>query len=160
MAWALLGGSPHGELRAFAASVPARDAVLVRHGRVASRFWSRLRGLLGTHELVAGDGLLITPCSSVHMLGMRYAIDVVYVDDQDRVVGIDPSLAPGKIGGLYRSVRYVIELPAGTCDELGVAVGDVLVISPTLAVPAPKGRAEGEERGMEAAPTRGVTRAV
>jgi uncharacterized protein len=132
MSWTFLARPPHGDRKAFGASVPARGAVLVRHGRVASRFWSRLRGLLGTRELLPGDGLLITPCSSVHMFGMRYAIDVLYLDAQDRVVGVDGSLAPGRIGGLYRGARYVIELPAGTCEELGVEVGDAVAIGPPL----------------------------
>jgi len=108
---------PHGKLKRFRATVPARGATLVRAGRVAARFWPRLRGLLGTSGLAPGDGLLITPCSSVHMFGMGYAIDVVYLDGQDRVAGIDHSLAPGRI-----------ELPAGACAEAGLQVGDQLAI--------------------------------
>lgn len=119
---------PHGKLKRFRATAPARGATLVRDGRVAARFWPRLRGLLGTSGLAPGDGLLITPCSSVHMFGMGYAIDVVYLDGQDRVVGIDHSLAPGRVGRMYRGARYVIELPAGACAEAGLQVGDQLAI--------------------------------
>ena len=119
---------PHGKLKRFRATVPSRDLVLVRSGRVAARFWPRLKGLLGTRGLLPGDGLLITPCSSVHMLGMRYAIDVLYLDGQDRVVGIDHALAPGHIGGWHRGARYVIELPAGTCQAAGVAAGDRVAV--------------------------------
>lgn len=121
---------PHGQLKRFRATVPTRGVTLVRAGRVARWFWPRLKGLLGTRELPPGDGLLITPCSSVHMFGMRYAIDVVYLDGQDRIVGIDHSLAPGRVGRFHRGARYVIELPAGTCQRVGVAVGDHVAVGP------------------------------
>lgn len=121
---------PHGKLKRFRATVPARGVTLVRNGRVAAWTWPRLKGLLGTHELAPGDGLLITPCSSVHMFGMRYAIDVLYLDAEDRVVGVDHSLAPGRVGRIYRGARYVIELPAGTCAAVSLDAGDCVVVGP------------------------------
>ena len=43
-----------------------RGQTLVAAGKVADRFWSRLRGLIGGPLLKTGEGLLITPCNSVH----------------------------------------------------------------------------------------------
>jgi uncharacterized membrane protein (UPF0127 family) len=45
---------------------------------LANRFFSRLKGLLGKEYMSDGEGLLISPCSSVHTMGMKICIDVVY----------------------------------------------------------------------------------
>ena len=58
----------------------SRDADLADHATVADNFWRRLRGLLGRSGLEAGEGLVIRPCNSVHMLGMRFPLDVLYLD--------------------------------------------------------------------------------
>jgi hypothetical protein len=41
---------------------------------VADRWWPRFRGLLGRDRLPEGEGLLLTPCRSIHMLGMRFPL--------------------------------------------------------------------------------------
>lgn len=105
-----------------------RNAVLVEQGRVADTFWTRLKGLIGARELPDGDGLLITPCNSVHCMFMSIPIDVVYVDANDRVVDIDRDMKPWSVGRPRRRARYVIELPAGTATRLGVQPGDELAV--------------------------------
>lgn len=105
-----------------------RGQTLVRSGRVARSFWARMRGLIGSPPLAPGEGLLIIPCSSVHTHFMRFPIDVLYVDAQQRVVGIDHALAPWRLGHLYRQVRCVVELPAGTAQATSTQVGDQLRI--------------------------------
>ena len=60
----------------------------------ADTLLSRLKGLLGTDSLPAGQGLLIKPCNSVHMIGMKYAIDVVFVDSQFAVLKTVSCLKP------------------------------------------------------------------
>ena len=61
----------------------------------ADSWLSRFRGLLGRPEPEAGEGLLLVPCGSVHMLGMRYAIDVALLNRERRVVSLHPRLVPG-----------------------------------------------------------------
>ncbi len=103
-----------------------RGCALVSKGRVADNYWTRLRGLMCASPLAPGEGLLISPCSSVHTHFMRFPIDVVYVDKDHQVVGIDARLAPWRFGRFYKRVRYVVELPAGAAEETGTAVGDLL----------------------------------
>lgn len=103
-----------------------RGCALVSSGRVANNYWSRLRGLIGARPLAPGEGLLISPCTSVHTHFMSFPIDVVYVDRNDQVVGLDANLAPWRFGRFYRRVRYVVELPAGTAESTGTRVGDRL----------------------------------
>lgn len=99
---------------------------LADDARLASSYWQRLIGLMGSKPLVKGEAQIIDPCSSVHTHWMRFAIDVIYVNKDHFVVGIDPALAPWKIGHFYKKVRYVVELPSGTAAATGTQVGDVL----------------------------------
>ena len=98
--------------------------------RVADTWWTRLRGLLGTTSLAEGDGLLIEPCRGVHMLGMKYPIDVAFLDRAGRVVGLCHRLAPGRRSPVVRAARSALELPAGTLAAAGIVEGDTLTLSP------------------------------
>ncbi len=98
--------------------------------RVADTHWTRLRGLLGTSDLPPGNGLWIRPCRQVHMFGMRYAIDAVFLDHDDRVVGLTPDLAPWKISPLVKTAASVLELPAGTIRASRLEVGSRLRMAP------------------------------
>jgi uncharacterized protein len=103
-----------------------REVTLVRRGRVADNRWTRLKGLIGVRDLPKGDGLLIKPCKGVHCMFMSIPIDVLYVDGDDRVIGVDERMKPWRIGRIYAKGRYVIELPAGTLAQTGTRVGDEL----------------------------------
>ena len=107
-----------------------RGAELANRVRVASGWWSRFRGLLGTSELEPGQGLLLTPCRSVHTWGMRYPIDVVFLDREGRSVAVYPDLPPSRRTAWHRDARQVLELPAGTLDGAGSRLGDRLEFGP------------------------------
>ena len=96
---------------------------------VASTLWSRLKGLLGTNALEAGSGLWIKPCNSVHMFGMKYALDIIFLDDQHRIVKIVENLRPWKLVKPVRDATSVLEVPAGKCKTECVTEGDVLVLT-------------------------------
>jgi uncharacterized protein len=106
-----------------------RGTTIVSSGRVATRFWSRFRGLMLAPPLQPGSGLIIMPCSSIHTQFMRFPIDILYVNKQDVIIGIDRGLRPWRIGRFYKKVHYVVELPAGGAE--GCQVGDKLEISGT-----------------------------
>lgn len=101
-----------------------RQTVLVPHARVADTFLSRFAGLLFSPPLQDGEGLLITPCNSIHMLGMKFPIDVVFFDKQWRVVGIVEGIAPGQISRLYPTAKSCVELKCGAIANSGTQVGD------------------------------------
>lgn len=98
--------------------------------RIADSFFARAKGLLGTDSLPDGEGLLIKPCSSIHMFGMRYAIDAVFVDKQMLVVAIIDSIEPGKASKLYGKAHSCLELPAGKAKATSTAVGDQIEYTP------------------------------
>jgi uncharacterized membrane protein (UPF0127 family) len=102
-----------------------RGSVLGANVVVADRWWLRLRGLLGRPPLAPGEGLLLDPCRAVHMLGMSYPLDVVFVDDRRTVVATYHELAPRARTG-WHAARYALELPAGTLRDTGTHAGDSL----------------------------------
>lgn len=75
-----------------------------------------------------GSGLVIDPCSSIHMFFMRFPLDVLYMNEADEVVRIQHSIRPWRMGPLVtRGARYVIELPEGAAKRSRTEVGDRLV---------------------------------
>lgn len=103
-------------------------ALAVRAG-LAATFWTRLVGLLGRAGLAEGEGLFIRACTMIHMFGMRFAIDVVFVDADLVVVGLEERIAPGRMSRHYPKAAGVIELPVGIIAATGTALGDQLAIS-------------------------------
>jgi uncharacterized membrane protein (UPF0127 family) len=108
-----------------------RGTLLATRARRADSFWARGKGLMFERTLPDGGGLLIDPCGSIHMFGMRFALDVVYVNKQDRVVRAQEQIKPWRIGPLRtKDARYVIELPVGAIRASGTRVGDQLRLEP------------------------------
>ena len=106
-----------------------REAVLATRATVADSFWSRFRGLLGRTELAEGEGLVIEPCGTVHMLGMKFSLDVLHLDRSGTVLRVVPDLRPNRFGPLVRGSHTVLELPAGTAAATGTVAGDRVVIA-------------------------------
>ncbi len=105
-------------VRLFAAST----ALPIGPVRIAESGWDRTRGLLGRPALQGSEGLFITRCSSVHTVGMRHVIDVVFVDRAGRIVRIAEHLAPMRVA-MCRKASSVLELAAGQARALGLLVG-------------------------------------
>lgn len=117
-----------GHRSSFSARELASGAVVAQQLRPAHTHWTRFRGLLGTRSLDEGHGLWIKPCTQVHMFFMKYAIDLVFLDDNHRVVRLIESLAPGEISPKVKEAESVLELPVGTIARAGLAEGTALAI--------------------------------
>jgi uncharacterized membrane protein (UPF0127 family) len=96
---------------------------------VADRGPVRRRGLLGRQSLGEGEGLWIVPCEAVHTFGMRFAIDLVFLDRRNVVRKVRSSVPPWRLSGCLRA-RSVLELAAGTLKSISVRPGDTLHFSP------------------------------
>jgi uncharacterized protein len=86
--------------------------VLGRRVPVAVGARARLRGLSGLDREVAGPGLLIPRCASVHTFGMRFPLDLVFLDRDGRPVSFRQCVPPRRFA-LDRRAALVLELPAG-----------------------------------------------
>jgi len=105
-----------------------RDIILLREAEVADTFWLRFRGLLGRPFLLSGTGLIIKPCKAVHTVGMKFPIDVAFVDGGNRICHIIGEMAAFRFSSTIKEAAYVIEAPAGTFRSMGTVVGDRLRI--------------------------------
>ena len=103
-----------------------RETVLGDKVRTASTLLSRFVGLLGTDAIADGEGLWIVPCRGVHTLGMRYPIDVAFLDARGVVVGILEGLPPNRIGRVFRGARGALEMRSGILAATGTVPGDRL----------------------------------
>ena len=100
---------------------------LASNVELADSAWKRMRGLLGRGSLPSGTGMRFEPASSLHMLFMRFAIDVVYVDRDERVVKLVRNFKPWRFSWAWRA-RTAYELSVGSIDRSGLVVGDVLEV--------------------------------
>jgi uncharacterized membrane protein (UPF0127 family) len=105
--------------------VARTGAVLVHDLREAHGAWGRFRGLMLAKPLPSGVGLDIYPCSSIHMMFMRFRIDAVFYDAGRRVTKVARNV-PVWIGISFggKGAKGVIELTAG--GAAGVEAGEQL----------------------------------
>lgn len=120
-------------MRYVRVSNPTRGFTLGTRIGVAEGWWQRVRGLVGRGPLLEGEGLLLRPCRAVHMFGMRYPLDVAFVDRRGEVVARYAALPPGGRTGWHREALDALELPAGTLEATGTQEGDTVVYTEEVA---------------------------
>lgn len=111
----------------------SRRTVLAECVDVADRGEMRRKGLLGREQLAPGEGLWILPCEAVHTVGMRFPIDLVYLDRQHRVKKIKSAVPPWRLSACL-SAHSILELTAGAICNSQTRPGDQLEFSPVLAL--------------------------
>jgi uncharacterized protein len=107
----------------------SKGVVLASQTKVARSILARTIGLLGHVQLKPGEGMWITPCTSVHTFFMRFAIDVAFVG-RDGVVISQATLAPWMFSPWERSAAGALELSAGTLRQTNTEVGDRITFNP------------------------------
>ena len=108
-----------------------RQAHLATRMSTADSHWSRFRGLMWTDaaSFPAGHGLWIVPCKGVHTFGMRFPIDVIYLDGDKIVVHIENRLKPWRMAPVRLRAASVLELPENTIQSTGTSLGDEIEIT-------------------------------
>ncbi|HZQ25478.1 MAG TPA: DUF192 domain-containing protein [Terriglobales bacterium] len=107
-----------------------RSVYLAKNLQVADTHWTRLRGLMARDpdDFPEGQGLWIVPCRGVHTMGMRFPIDVVYLDGEETVVHVEEDLRPWRFAPIRIEARSVLELPRTTVSFTRTVVGDKIEI--------------------------------
>ena len=108
---------------------PARENVVCPRCQVADNLWTRGKGLLGRQSLDQNEGILLVPGTSIHMFGMKFSIDVIYLTRDDIVTDWVENIAPGKAHVAKNKAgkpHSALELAAGTIARVGVQIGDKL----------------------------------
>jgi uncharacterized membrane protein (UPF0127 family) len=110
-------------------TIPEKAVTIGSHIGLADTFLTRLFGLLGKSSLDDGAGLLIRPSSGVHTMWMRFAIDVIALDQNLRVLKTWQRLPPWRLTPVSLKTRCVLELAPGQIHQLNIQPGDQLVLN-------------------------------
>jgi len=83
-----------------------------------------MTGLLNRKSIGEKQALVITQCQSIHMFFMRFSIDVIFVNDKNKVVGLVERIRPFCLSKMYFKASYAIELAEGAIARTKTSVGD------------------------------------
>jgi len=107
--------------------VTANDGrILLTKVYKTTTLFDRLRGMLGRSEPRPEQAMVITPCNSVHMLFMRYALDIIFLDAKGTVLSLRTPLLPWKMAADMRA-KQVVELRSGMLETLAITPGMTLL---------------------------------
>jgi uncharacterized membrane protein (UPF0127 family) len=108
----------------------SRGTLLGSNVRLADTPHSRRVGLLKHEGLEQGEGLWIFPTQAIHTFGMKFPIDVVFLDSSLLVKRVYQALPPSRLTRFVWRAKSVLELPSGSLKSTGTMVGDQLQFSP------------------------------
>ncbi len=106
---------------------PKTQEVFANNLKMNNTYFSRLIGLMFKKNLPAGSGIILKPCTQIHTCFMRFNIDVIFLDDNLKVLHVIENMRPWRISPLFLKARYTVELPAGTLKGR-VKKGEILAI--------------------------------
>ncbi len=113
-----------------------RGTVLAADLESGDGLWAKFMGLMGRPSLAAGAGLWLPDSNGIHMMFMRFPIDVVFLgkpgsEGRRRVVSVRERLPTWRgLIPLVRGAHGVLELPVGVIAATGTAVGDEVTLDP------------------------------
>jgi uncharacterized protein len=97
--------------------------------RKADNFLTRLIGLLKRTHLGPEEALWLMPSKGIHTIGMKFPIDVVFLNRDYQVLGLMSGLVPYRVSAVHLRGYSVLELPNGTIKKSRTEIGDKLEIS-------------------------------
>lgn len=95
--------------------------------RIATTWWARMRGLLFGREIAENEVLVLVPCHAIHTFGMRYRIDVAFLDASGMVLKAERALKKGRRRSCAEALLTLER--AARNDIPWVEVGDVVSLS-------------------------------
>lgn len=106
----------------------AEGRFIAHEVRIAYSLAARVLALSRERSLPTRAGLLLSPARGIHTLGMRFAVDVVFLSRQMRVLGLAPRVQPWRILLAPRGTGRVLELAAGQIAATGLKAGVFIVV--------------------------------
>lgn len=106
-----------------------KETWLATKVRKADNFLTRLVGLLKRTNLGPEEALWLMPSRGIHTIGMKFPIDIVFLNKSHHVVGLMAGLAPYRISPVHFNGYSVLELPNGTIKKSRTEIGDQFEIS-------------------------------
>lgn len=102
-----------------------KEILVIGYLSLAENFFTRLKGLMGK-EITKNEGLLIRPCNSVHTFFMKMPIDVIFLDEEDKVIHKISNMQQRKVSPIVKGSKYVIEGYPGVFDS--AEIGDKIEV--------------------------------
>ena len=98
----------------------------------AEGWWAKGWGILGRRALAPGKGLWLPGVASVHTVGVRFALDLLFLDDDFRAVRLEWDTRPGRLLVRAPGAHHTLELGAGTLAACApeARVGEAWEITP------------------------------
>ena len=104
-----------------------KKTVVADNCHFANTVLKRMVGLLNRGQFGKGEGLLLDRCYGIHTFGMRFPIDVLFLDKDLHVIRAVKTLPPHRTCVVKKSV-YVLEVPVGALDTSRTEEGDQIQI--------------------------------
>jgi uncharacterized protein len=105
-----------------------RECFLSLDVAAADTIFSRLRGLIGRLKLRSDEGIWVVPSRGIHTLGLLFPLDLIYLDENYRVIHLVEYFPSFRIAPLKTQAESVLELPTHTIYSSQTQAGDQLVI--------------------------------
>ncbi len=86
--------------------------------KTADTFIKRLRGYMFHKSPLTNEVLIIKPCNQIHTFNMKFDIDVLFLDDNYRVIHKNMAIKPGKIIPLVKKATCVAEAKTGLFEAV------------------------------------------
>jgi len=94
----------------------------------ADTFKLRLFGLMFRKGLEQDHVMVLEPCQSIHMFFMRFAIDLLILNQKGEIIALIKEIKPGRVTALYKEARTFIECEVGTIDRFDFKLGQLIEI--------------------------------
>ena len=95
--------------------------------KTADNFFIRAFGLTFRKEPKPGEGLLFYKCNSIQTFWMRFAIDVIFLDKDNKILALFSGLAPFRITPFIKGAGKALELRKDSIKNSGLNIGDMLL---------------------------------
>ena len=105
-----------------------RESFLSLNVGSADTHLGRLKGLVGQFRIRPDEGIWVTPSRGIHTIGVLFAIDLIYLNAEHRVIHLAESFGTFRIGPLRTDCSSVLELAPRTIYSSQTQVGDELLI--------------------------------
>jgi uncharacterized protein len=114
--------------KAYCVYNQTRECFLSLNVTAADTIFSRLRGLIGRLKLRSDEGIWVVPSRGIHTLGLLFPLDLIYLDENYRVIHLVEYFPSFRIAPLKTQAESVLELPTHTIYSSQTQPGDELVI--------------------------------
>jgi hypothetical protein len=95
---------------------------------LGNTIFKRFIGLIGKEFLENGEGILLTPCNSIHMMFMKIPLDIVFLSKKNTIVYLIENIKPWRISPIVFKAHSVLELPINSIKSKDIKINDELEV--------------------------------